>query len=90
MANRDIVAIGTSAGRFAALCFLGFLAKGFNHDFPASILITIHPPLQFRSHLDQLLSAAGVHRDLFPERSCGEQEGPRTATGHSPQPRRYG
>lgn len=56
MANRDIVAIGTSAGGFEALCFL---AKGFNHDFPASILITIHLPLEFRSHLDQLLSAAG-------------------------------
>jgi two-component system, chemotaxis family, protein-glutamate methylesterase/glutaminase len=56
MANRDIVVIGTSAGRFEGLCFL---AKGFNHDFPASILIPIHLPLQFRSHLDQLLSAVG-------------------------------
>ena len=56
MANRDIGAIGTSAGGFEALCFL---AKEFDHDFAASILITIHVPLEFRSHLDQLLSAAG-------------------------------
>jgi two-component system chemotaxis response regulator CheB len=56
MANRDIVAIGTSAGGFETL---RFLAKGFDQDFPASILITIHLPLEFRVHLDQLLSAAG-------------------------------
>ncbi len=56
MANRDIVAIGTSAGGFEAL---RFLAKGFDQDFPAAILVTIHLPLEFRSELDQLLSAAG-------------------------------
>jgi two-component system, chemotaxis family, protein-glutamate methylesterase/glutaminase len=56
MAGRDIVAIGTSAGGFEAL---RFLAKGFDRDFPASILVTIHLSLEFRSHLDQLLSAAG-------------------------------
>jgi two-component system, chemotaxis family, protein-glutamate methylesterase/glutaminase len=39
MANRDIVAIGTSAGGFDAL---RFLAKGFDQDFPASILAAIH------------------------------------------------
>jgi two-component system, chemotaxis family, protein-glutamate methylesterase/glutaminase len=49
MANRDIVAIGTSAGGFEAL---RFLAKGFDQRFPASILISIHLPLEFRSHLD--------------------------------------
>ena len=38
---------------------LRFLAKGFDQDFPASIQITIHLPLEFRSELDQLLSAAG-------------------------------
>jgi two-component system, chemotaxis family, protein-glutamate methylesterase/glutaminase len=38
MANRDIVAIGTSAGGFKALLFL---ANGFAQDFPASILVTI-------------------------------------------------
>ena len=39
MANRDIVAIGTSAGGVEALLFL---AKRFAPDFPATILITIH------------------------------------------------
>jgi two-component system, chemotaxis family, protein-glutamate methylesterase/glutaminase len=39
MANRDIVAIGASAGGFEALLFL---AKGFPQNFPASILVTIH------------------------------------------------
>jgi two-component system, chemotaxis family, protein-glutamate methylesterase/glutaminase len=56
MANRDIVAIGTSAGGFGAL---RFLAKEFPESFPASILVTIHLPLQFHSSLDQLLTQAG-------------------------------
>ncbi len=49
MANRDIVAIGTSAGGFEALLFL---AKRFLQNFPASILVTIHLPLEFSSSLD--------------------------------------
>src|SRR5262249_43519991 len=56
MANRDIVAVGTSAGGFEAL---RFLAKEFPQNFPASILVTIHLSLQFRSPLDQLLTQAG-------------------------------
>lgn len=56
VANRDIVAIGTSAGGFEALLFL---AKGFPQNFPASILVTIHLPLQFRSSLDEMLTRAG-------------------------------
>ena len=56
MANRDIVAIGTSAGGFEALLFL---AKGFPRNFPASVLVTIHLPLQFRSSLDEILTRAG-------------------------------
>jgi two-component system, chemotaxis family, protein-glutamate methylesterase/glutaminase len=56
MANRDIVAIGTSAGGFEALLFL---AKGFPQNFPASILVTIHLPLEFRSSLDEMLTNAG-------------------------------
>jgi two-component system, chemotaxis family, protein-glutamate methylesterase/glutaminase len=52
MANRDVVAIGTSAGGVQALLFL---AKAFRQDFPASILVTSHRP----SSLDQLLSPAG-------------------------------
>jgi two-component system, chemotaxis family, protein-glutamate methylesterase/glutaminase len=56
MANRDIVAIGTSAGGIEALLFL---AKGFRENFPASILVTIHLPSQFPSLLDGILTRAG-------------------------------
>jgi len=35
VANRDVLAIGTSAGGFEAL---RFLASEFPHDFPASVL----------------------------------------------------
>jgi two-component system, chemotaxis family, protein-glutamate methylesterase/glutaminase len=62
MSHRDIVAIGTSAGGFEALLFL---AKGFAKDFPASILITIHLPSEFRSSLDELLTRAGPLRATF-------------------------
>src|SRR5262245_44614409 len=55
MANRDIVAIGTSAGGVEALLFL---AKRFAPDFPATILITIHLATEVSS-LDQILSQAG-------------------------------
>jgi two-component system chemotaxis response regulator CheB len=56
MANRDIVAIGTSAGGVEALLFL---AKRFAPDFPATVLITIHLPANPRSCLDVILSQAG-------------------------------
>jgi two-component system, chemotaxis family, protein-glutamate methylesterase/glutaminase len=56
MANRDILAIGTSAGGVEAL---GLLAKQFHPQFPASVLVTIHLPRQARSQLDVLLSRAG-------------------------------
>jgi two-component system, chemotaxis family, protein-glutamate methylesterase/glutaminase len=56
MANRDIVAIGTSAGGVEALLYL---AKQFPSDFPAVVLITIHVPNDFRSGLDELLTRAG-------------------------------
>jgi two-component system chemotaxis response regulator CheB len=62
MANRDVVAIGTSAGGFEALLFL---AKEFQKDFPASILITIHLPSQFPSSLDEILTGAGPLRATF-------------------------
>ncbi len=62
MANRDIVAIGTSAGGFQALLFL---AKGFRKDFPASILITIHLSSEFPSSLDEILTGAGPLRATF-------------------------
>jgi two-component system chemotaxis response regulator CheB len=57
MANRDILAIGTSAGGFAAL---RFLARKLPGDFPASILVTIHLSSQFRSRLDEILTDGGA------------------------------
>jgi two-component system chemotaxis response regulator CheB len=56
MANRDIVAVGTSAGGVQALLYL---AERFRSDFPATVLVTIHLSNQFRSSLDELLSRAG-------------------------------
>ena len=56
MADRDILAIGTSAGGFEAL---RFLAREFSPDFPASVLVTIHLSNQFRSELDAILTRAG-------------------------------
>jgi two-component system, chemotaxis family, protein-glutamate methylesterase/glutaminase len=56
MANRDIVAIGTSAGGVEALLFL---ARNFPPNFPAAILVTLHLPSQSRSALDEILSRAG-------------------------------
>lgn len=56
MGNRDVLAIGTSAGGVEALAFL---AARFQPKFPASILVTIHLSSQFRSALDEVLSRAG-------------------------------
>ena len=56
MGNRDILAIGTSAGGVEALTFL---AKQFRRDFPASVLVTIHLPSRASSGLDEVLSLAG-------------------------------
>lgn len=56
MANRDILAIGTSAGGFDAL---RFLAGEFARDFPASVVVVIHLSSQFRSALDAILTQAG-------------------------------
>ncbi|WFU82095.1 chemotaxis protein CheB [Bradyrhizobium sp. CIAT3101] len=56
MTNRDILAIGTSAGGFDAL---RFLAREFSPDFPAAVVVTIHLSNQFRSELDAILTQAG-------------------------------
>jgi len=56
MTNRDILAIGTSAGGVDALIFL---AKSLPRDFPAAILVTIHLPSHFASTLDQILQRVG-------------------------------
>lgn len=55
-ANRDILAIGTSAGGFAAL---RLLASELPADFPAAIVVVIHLSPQFHSGLDALLSHPG-------------------------------
>ena len=57
MANRDLVAIGTSAGGVQALLFL---ARSFRADFPAAILMTIHLSRDFRSELDAILTRVGA------------------------------
>src|SRR5690242_17173476 len=56
MANRDILAIGTSAGGFDAL---RALARELPADLPASVLVVIHLSAEFPSGLDTILSQAG-------------------------------
>jgi two-component system chemotaxis response regulator CheB len=56
MANRDVLAVGASAGGVEALLFL---AKNLPRDFPASVLVTIHLPRHSPSLLDEVLSRAG-------------------------------
>lgn len=56
MANRDILAVGTSAGGVQALIFL---VKRLPRDFPASVLITIHLPSYAHSVIDEILSDSG-------------------------------
>jgi two-component system, chemotaxis family, protein-glutamate methylesterase/glutaminase len=56
MTNRDILAIGTSAGGVEAL---RFLVQRLPREFPASVLVTIHLPSHVRSSLDEVLSGAG-------------------------------
>lgn len=56
MANRDIVAIGASAGGIEAL---QFLARELSADFPAAILVTIHLSSRYPSSLDTILSESG-------------------------------
>jgi len=62
MANRDVLAIGTSAGGVEAL---RFLASKFPADLPAAVLVTIHVSSRHRSVLDEILSSAGPLRALF-------------------------
>lgn len=56
MANRDVLAVGASAGGVEALLFL---AKHLPRNFPASVLVTIHLPRHSHSSLDEVLSRAG-------------------------------
>jgi two-component system, chemotaxis family, protein-glutamate methylesterase/glutaminase len=64
MGNRDILAIGASAGGVEALMEL---AAGFRADLPAAVLVTLHVSSQFRSSLDELLSRAGPLPAKFAE-----------------------
>lgn len=56
MPNRDVVAIGTSAGGVEALLHL---AKSLPPNLAAAVLVTIHLPSFGASHLDGILSRAG-------------------------------
>jgi two-component system chemotaxis response regulator CheB len=56
MGNRDVIAIGTSAGGVEALIHL---ARNFPPDLPASVLVTIHLSSYHRSALDEILTRAG-------------------------------
>ena len=56
MSNRNVLAIGTSAGGVEALRFLAAELPG---DFPASVLVVIHLPAHYRSSLDAILTQAG-------------------------------
>lgn len=56
MGNRDILAIGASAGGVEALMKL---AGAFRPDLPAAVLVTLHLSSEFRSTLDEVLTRAG-------------------------------
>ena len=62
MADRDVLAIGASAGGVEAL---RFLARNFRPDFRASVLITIHLRRDTRSTIDDILSRAGPQPASF-------------------------
>jgi two-component system chemotaxis response regulator CheB len=73
MSNRDILAIGTSAGGVEAL---RFLASQMPQDFPASILMVIHLSAQFESTMDAILTQAG------PLPACFAADGMTLERGH--------
>jgi two-component system, chemotaxis family, protein-glutamate methylesterase/glutaminase len=65
MANRDILALGASAGGVEALIVV---ARGLDRNFPAAVLVTIHLPSHFRSSLDDILTRAGpLHAEFAVE-----------------------
>ncbi|HZD91999.1 MAG TPA: chemotaxis protein CheB [Pseudolabrys sp.] len=72
MANRDMLAIGTSAGGFEAL---RSLARAFPADFPAAILVTIHLAHGFRSELERILSGDGPLPAAFAEDGMKPERG---------------
>lgn len=57
MANRDIVAIGTSAGGFDAL---RFMVSQLPATLPATVLVAMHLSPKFPSNLDSILNQFGA------------------------------
>lgn len=64
MANRDIVAIGTSAGGVDAL---RFLVSELPADFPAAVLVVMHLAPKLPSRIDSILSQFGRMPARFAE-----------------------
>ena len=62
MSNRDILAIGASAGGVEAL---RFLASEFSPDLQAAVVVAIHLPSEFRSTLDAILTQDGPLPAIF-------------------------
>ena len=62
MANRDIVAIGTSAGGVHALRFIISELPG---GFPAALLVVTHLPPKLPSSLDSILNQSGAMKASF-------------------------
>ena len=62
MANRDIVAVGASAGGIRALVEL---AKALPEDFPAALLVTIHLHPEASTILPDLIGRAGPLAAVF-------------------------
>src|SRR5262245_66671407 len=63
MANRDILAIGASAGGVEAL---SFLAQNFPRDFPAAVLVTVHLWREGSSYLAAILDRSRRLPTVFP------------------------
>lgn len=72
MANRNVLAIGASAGGVEALLFL---ARSLSPDLPAAVVLTIHLASDIRSTLDELLTRAGPLPAAFAEDGMPLQEG---------------
>jgi two-component system chemotaxis response regulator CheB len=72
MTNRNILALGMSAGGVEALLFL---AKRLPRNFPAAVLVTLHLPSHTRSGLDELLTRAGHLPAVFGRDGDSIEEG---------------
>ena len=72
MANRDVLAVGTSAGGFDAL---RFLARSFPADLPAAVLVTLHLPGGFHSEIDRILSSEGPLPAVFAQSGMTPDKG---------------